>query len=80
MFSHGFIALAFFMGFLGVMAWLGRGASGPALGAHVTCVIAVTLTIVYGMDGTQMAVLLVAGAVAVREVRCRPWPHLLPRA
>lgn len=74
MFSHGFIALALYLAFFVVTAWLGRSATGPAFAAHVTGVVGIAIPWFYGMDGTQIAVLLLAGAVAVRDVRLRPWP------
>ncbi len=76
MISHGFVALALFIAYFLVSTWQGRQARAPADAAHVTTVVGCVLLWFYGFDGPQLAVLLLAGVVAVRDVRTRPWPAL----
>jgi hypothetical protein len=72
MFSHGFIALAFFVGTLLLLAWYTRTCTGVAFAAHVTLVTVVVAITYYGFDGPQMLVTLTAAALAARQVDRRP--------
>ena len=76
MISHGFVALAFYVGYFLLTAWQGRGARSPADAAHITVIVGCVLIWFYGLDGPQIAVLLLAGAVSVRDARTRAWPTL----
>jgi hypothetical protein len=72
MFSHGFVALALFVGFLVVSAWQTRRARGLAFAGHVVAVVAVPAVFFYGFDGPQTVVVLVAAALAYRQLDTMP--------
>ena len=77
MVSHGFLALAFYLAYFLVTAWQGRNARNPADAGHLTAVVGLVLVVFYGLDGPQIAVLLMAGALSVRDVRTRPWEETI---
>ncbi len=66
MFSHGFLALALFVGSILLFAWSTRHAVGLRFAAHVTLVMSATAIIYYGFDGPQMVTALVAAGLALR--------------
>jgi hypothetical protein len=72
MYSYGFIALAFFLGWF---AWVAiksvRARSGGALWVHATVVAALSTFTFYGYDGIQLTVAMVAAGLAVRRQRAR---------
>ena len=76
MVSHGFLALAFYLAYFVATAWQGRNARAPADAGHITTIVGCVLIWFYGLDGPQVAVLLLAGVVSVRDVRTRAWPAL----
>jgi len=76
MVSHGFLALAFYVSFFLCMAWFGAKARPIADGAHVTVIVGVVLMWFYGLDGPQLAVLLIAAALSVRDARMVGRPFL----
>jgi hypothetical protein len=68
MFSYGFIAMAFFLGWFiltVVTTWRGRGPVG--LWTHATLFVAVITFFYYGYDGMQLTVLMAAAALAMRQ-------------
>ena len=68
MFSHGFVALAFFVVTLVWLAWRTRRCTQLGFAAHVTLVTVVVAITYYGFDGPQMLVALTAAALAMRQV------------
>ncbi len=67
MFSFGFVGLAFFLGFFAVVAIRSRRVTGPlTLWVHALVVVAFATFFYYGYDGPQLAVLMVACALALR--------------
>jgi hypothetical protein len=76
MVSHGFFALAFYILYFVVTAWFGRNARRPADGGNITTVVGCVLIWFYGLDGPQVAILLLGGMIAIRDVRTAPWPTL----
>lgn len=68
MFSHGFLALVLFLAVLWWLAWRTRGATGTAFAGHISVVIAALAVNVYGFDGPQMMVTMIAAALAMRQV------------
>lgn len=79
MVSHGFIALACYVAFFVVAGFAGRSAPPIADAGHITVIVGIVLMWFYGLDGPQLAILLLAGAVSVRAVRLRARPYLWPR-
>lgn len=70
MFSYGFIALAFFLGFFGLVvlqSW--RARSQPDLWVHATLFMAFATFFYYGYDGIQLTVAMTAAALALRPRR-----------
>jgi O-antigen ligase len=68
MFSYGFVGLAFFLAFFAVVAFASRRAADPvALWIHAAVVVAFATFFYYGYDGPQLAVLMVACALALRR-------------
>jgi hypothetical protein len=70
MFSYGFIALAFFLGWFGlvvVQSWRARGQAD--LWIHATMFVAFVTFFYYGYDGIQLAVAMSAAALALRGRR-----------
>jgi hypothetical protein len=73
MFSHGFLALAFFVVTLLWLAWRTRSCTQMGFAAHVTLVTVVVGITYYGFDGPQMLVTLTAAALATRQVDRSPY-------
>lgn len=70
MFSYGFIALAFFLGWFALAVWQSRQARGQAdLWVHATLFVAFVTFFYYGYDGIQLAVAMSAAALALRSRR-----------
>jgi hypothetical protein len=70
MFSYGFIALAFFLGWFGlvvVQSWRPRGQA--ELWVHATLFVAFLTFFYYGYDGIQLTVAMSAAALALRARR-----------
>jgi hypothetical protein len=70
MFSYGFIALAFFLGWFGlvvVQSWRPRGQA--QLWVHATLFVAFLTFFYYGYDGIQLTVAMSAAALALRARR-----------
>lgn len=68
MFSHGLIALVMFEVFLILLVWgTRRLRSGATLALHLVPVTGLVAHIYYGLDGPQLVLLLVGGALALRE-------------
>jgi len=70
MFSYGFIALAFFLGWFGLVvlqSWRTRGQA--ELWVHATLFVAFATFFYYGYDGIQLAVVMSAAALALRSRR-----------
>ena len=70
MFSYGFVALAFFLGWFGLVvlqSWRARGEAG--LWVHATLFIAFVTFFYYGYDGIQLTVAMTAAALALRARR-----------
>jgi O-antigen ligase len=70
MFSYGFVALAFFLGFFGVVvlqSWKARKQAD--LWVHATLFVAFVTFFYYGYDGIQLAVAMSAAALALRSRR-----------
>ncbi|HST46797.1 O-antigen ligase family protein [Jatrophihabitans sp.] len=70
MFSYGFIALAFFLGWFGLVvlqSWRTRGQAD--LWVHATLFVAFVTFFYYGYDGIQLAVAMSAAALALRSRR-----------
>ena len=75
MFSYGFVALAFFLGFFVVVvlqSWKARAQA--ELWVHATLFVAVATFFYYGYDGTQLTVTMAAAAMALRTRRGEPAP------
>lgn len=68
MFSHGFVALVFFVVTLWWLAWRTRRCTGLAFTAHVVLVVVSVAIVYYGYDGPQMVVAMVAAGLAMRQV------------
>ena len=69
MFSYGFVGLALFLGWFGLAAISSRHAGDAyTLWTHTAVVVACATFFFYGYDGPQLAVLMVACAVALRPV------------
>ena len=67
MFSYGFPALAFFVGWFVLAAWQSRHGRGPAgIWLHVSLVVAVFTVFYYGYDGPQLVLVMVAAALSLR--------------
>lgn len=73
MFSYGFVGLALFCGFLWWLAVRTRGAPGPLIWLHTVTVMASFMLFFYGIDGTQLVLVFVAGALVLRP----PAPPLI---
>jgi hypothetical protein len=70
MFSYGFPALLFFIGWFVWAAWASRRWETVAdLWVHVCLVVALMTTFYYGYDGPQLTVAMVAAALALRRTR-----------
>ncbi len=70
MFSYGFVALAFFLGFFGVVvlqSWKARKQAD--LWVHATLFVAFATFFYYGYDGIQLTVAMAAAALALRTRR-----------
>jgi polysaccharide biosynthesis protein PslJ len=70
MFSYGFIALAFFLGWFGLVvlhSWRARGLA--ELWVHATLFVAFLTFFYYGYDGIQLTVAMAAAALALRARR-----------
>ncbi|MCD0447814.1 hypothetical protein LO762_01185 [Actinocorallia sp. API 0066] len=65
MFSYGFVGLALFCGFVWWLALSSRNAPGPLVWLHAVPVMASFMLFFYGLDGSQLVLIFVAGAVAV---------------
>lgn len=72
MFSHGFVALAFFVCSIALFAWSTRDTAGPRFAAHVTLVMSVAAITYYGFDGIQIVTVLVAAGLALRPPVAAP--------
>lgn len=73
MFSYGFVALAFFLGFflLAVLqSWKARGQAD--LWVHATLFVTFVTFFFYGYDGIQLTVGMTAAALALRARRVEP--------
>jgi hypothetical protein len=69
MFSYGFLALAFYVGWFLLAIWQSRNAVGSArLWLHVAACAPLITGFYYGYDGPQLAVAMVACAAAMRPV------------
>ncbi|REE96161.1 O-antigen ligase family protein [Thermomonospora umbrina] len=68
MFSFGFPALALFLAWIWGLALRTRNAQGPLLWLHVVPVMASFMVFYYGLDGTQLILIFVAGALVLREL------------
>lgn len=67
LFSYGFIALGAYMGWFAYLAFRSRKATtNTIMWMHVVCLIALLTCFYYGYDGPQLALAMVAGAVALR--------------
>ncbi len=67
MFSYGFIALGLFVLWFAVAWWKGRRLSGPhAVWVRAALLVALVSFVFYGYDGPQLAVVMVAAALALR--------------
>ncbi len=67
MFSYGFPALAVFVGWFAVAAWLSRRASAPGeVWLHTVLVVGLLTFVYYGYDGPQLGVLMTVAAVLLR--------------
>jgi hypothetical protein len=67
MFSYGFVALAFFLGWFGLVvlqSW--RARNQGELWVHATLFVAFTTFFYYGYDGIQLTVAMTAAALALR--------------
>lgn len=71
MFSFGFPALILYVAFLGGLAWRTRSLPLPEVWLHVVPVMAVFMMFFYGLDGTQLLIILLASALAQRELTDR---------
>ena len=70
MFSYGFVALAFFLGWFGLVvlySWKARDQAG--LWVHATLFVAFMTFFYYGYDGIQLTVAMTAAALALRARR-----------
>jgi O-antigen ligase len=70
MFSYGFVALAFFLGWFAVVvlqSWRARGQAD--LWVHATLFVAFATFFYYGYDGIQLTVVMTAAALALRTRR-----------
>lgn len=70
MFSYGFVALAFFLGWFAVVvlqSWKAR--TQADLWVHATLFVAFATFFYYGYDGIQMTVVMTAAALALRTRR-----------
>jgi len=70
MFSYGFVALAFFLGFFAIVvlqSWKARGQAD--LWVHATLFVAFATFFYYGYDGIQLTVAMSAAALALRTRR-----------
>jgi hypothetical protein len=70
MFSYGFVALAFFLGWFGLVvlqSWRARGQA--ELWVHATLFVAFVTFFYYGYDGIQLTVAMAAAALALRARR-----------
>jgi polysaccharide biosynthesis protein PslJ len=70
MFSYGFVALAFFLGWFGLVvlqSW--RARNEAELWVHATLFVAFATFFYYGYDGTQLTVAMAAAALALRARR-----------
>lgn len=75
MFSYGFLALAFFAGFLWWAVWRSRAVpTSVALWVHVSMFVSAVSFTYYGFDGPQMAVTMVSAALLFRAVSPPPRP------
>jgi hypothetical protein len=67
MFSYGFVALAFFLGWFGLAVLQSWNARGQAdLWVHATLFVAFATFFYYGYDGIQLTVVMTAAALALR--------------
>jgi polysaccharide biosynthesis protein PslJ len=81
MFSHGLPGLAFFLGWWCYVFWASRGGGSPArFWAHVSIFIVLLQLPYYGMLPTQVYIVMVAAAIALREGRPRARPGAAPEA
>ncbi|GAA3200722.1 hypothetical protein [Actinocorallia longicatena] len=69
MFSYGFVGLALFCGFIWWLALRSRHAPGPLLWLHAVPVMASFMIFFYGLDGSQLLVIFIAGALAISRER-----------
>ncbi len=73
MFSYGFPALAFFLGWFAVVAWRSRRWTTDAdLWLHVAAVLVLFTVFYYGYDGPQLTTALVVAALVMRPRRDGP--------
>lgn len=69
LFSYGFVALGFFVAWFVAAAWMTRRAvGGPRLWLHVAASVPLLTMVYYGFDGPQLAIAMVAAAVALRPL------------
>jgi hypothetical protein len=70
MFSYGFVALAFFLGWFALVVLQSCGARSQAdLWVHATLFVAFATFFYYGYDGIQLTVVMTAAALALRTRR-----------
>jgi hypothetical protein len=68
LFSHGLIALVLFELFLILLVWGSRRiTSGASLALHLVTVTGLVAHVYYGFDGPQLVLLMVGGALGLRE-------------
>ncbi|MEO7261966.1 MAG: hypothetical protein ABI047_12040 [Jatrophihabitantaceae bacterium] len=80
MFSYGFVALAFFLGFFALavlQSWKARGQA--ELWVHATLFVAFATFFYYGYDGVQLTVVMTAAALALRTRRGEAAVALAPQ-
>ncbi|MEO3782543.1 hypothetical protein ABGB12_04370 [Actinocorallia sp. B10E7] len=65
MFSYGFVGLALFCGFIWWLAIRSRNVPGPLIWLHVVPFMASFMLFFYGLDGSQLVLVFVAGALAI---------------
>lgn len=73
MYSYGFLALVFFVGWFAAVAWSTRHARGDAaLWLHVVSLVALLTIVYYGYDGPQLSIAMLAAALALRSAAAPP--------
>ncbi|GII93512.1 hypothetical protein Ssi02_37430 [Sinosporangium siamense] len=69
MFSFGFPALILYTSFLVLLAWRTRRVELGLIWLHVVPAMATFMIFYYGLDSTQLVIIFLAGALALREIR-----------